>query len=577
MRVGGAYVLGKTQTHELGVGFTTRRTPKGPVHNPYSSQGVIAGGAAGGLAAAIASRVAPVGIALDSLGDARIPAHCCGVFAFRPSPHRFSTEGSLVLSSSLDSVAFLARNVRDLQLLDAFLTAERIVGGFLPEETAPPAAASTAPAGAKASPTSPSKGGAGGAGGAAPGAAAPVASEEEVAAAVKIQSITRGRLARREAEEMRSGESTTSGAGGGGAGSAATGADGPGAAAAAALDAHGGLDRLNKLLLGAAGDASAASDPALVGSLRGLRVGIAPLAFHADTDSAVQAVVETLITRLRAAGAEVVEAELSADLLSRSLQIANAVRRWEAPREWALFLARHHLDRDHPVFDPFHPNGPPKAVTGDGDDGDGDGDGGDDGDGDGDGAGAKGPATSRLCVADILDALAASSPDEAATLRSSLDAATPADTLAYLDVLVRGRQQVQDAVAAHFERHRLDVLLYPTAPVPAVRPDGAHDEYLAVGDVRIPTVRGLPLHTALAAVAALPAVTLPAGMTKLRPGTSEGASGSERLPVGVELAGRTGSDASLLAIARAVEALVAPLPDPILRSKWAEGVSTKHA
>jgi mandelamide amidase len=57
----GAIVLGKTNIHELSFGWTSNNQEFGAVHNPYDTSR-IPGGSSGGTAAAIAARMAPIGI-----------------------------------------------------------------------------------------------------------------------------------------------------------------------------------------------------------------------------------------------------------------------------------------------------------------------------------------------------------------------------------------------------------------------------------------------------------------------------------------------------------------------------------
>jgi hypothetical protein len=46
-----------------------------------------------------------------------------------------------------------------------------------------------------------------------------------------------------------------------------------------------------------------------------------------------------------------------------------------------------------------------------------------------------------------------------------------------------------------------------------------------------------------------------------------------RVPVAMELVGAPGSDSKLLALGRGFQRLVGPLPDPCLMARWGEGVS----
>jgi Asp-tRNA(Asn)/Glu-tRNA(Gln) amidotransferase A subunit family amidase len=118
LRGAGALVLGKTNLHELSYGWTSNNLAFGPVRNPYD-QSRIPGGSSGGTAAAIAARLAPLGIAEDTEGSIRVPAALCGIAGFRPTTGRYSTRGCVPISPLFDQVGPHARSVADLALFDS--------------------------------------------------------------------------------------------------------------------------------------------------------------------------------------------------------------------------------------------------------------------------------------------------------------------------------------------------------------------------------------------------------------------------------------------------------------------------
>jgi len=118
LRGAGAIVLGKTNLHELSFGWTSNNLAFGAVHNPYDPTR-IPGGSSGGTAAAIAARLAPLGIAEDTEGSIRVPAAFCGIAGFRPTTGRYSTEGCIPISPLFDQVGPHARSVADLALFDS--------------------------------------------------------------------------------------------------------------------------------------------------------------------------------------------------------------------------------------------------------------------------------------------------------------------------------------------------------------------------------------------------------------------------------------------------------------------------
>jgi len=123
LRAAGAIVLGKTNLHELSLGWTSNNQAFGAVHNPYDLARVP-GGSSGGTAAAIAARMAPLGVAEDTEGSIRVPAALCGIAGFRPTTSRYSSTGVAPISALFDQVGPHARAVGDLALFDAVVTGD---------------------------------------------------------------------------------------------------------------------------------------------------------------------------------------------------------------------------------------------------------------------------------------------------------------------------------------------------------------------------------------------------------------------------------------------------------------------
>ncbi len=118
LRSAGAIVLGKTNLHELSYGWTSNNLAFGAVHNPYD-RARIPGGSSGGTAAAIAARLAPLGVAEDTEGSIRVPAAFCGIAGFRPTTGRYSTQGCVPITPLFDQIGPHARTVADLALFDS--------------------------------------------------------------------------------------------------------------------------------------------------------------------------------------------------------------------------------------------------------------------------------------------------------------------------------------------------------------------------------------------------------------------------------------------------------------------------
>ncbi len=117
LKAAGASVMGKTAIHELSLGWTSDNQAFGPVRNPWDPSR-IPGGSTGGTAAAVAARMAPLGVAEDTQGSIRVPAALCGIAGFRPTTGRYPTSGIAPISPMFDQVGSHARCVADLQLFD---------------------------------------------------------------------------------------------------------------------------------------------------------------------------------------------------------------------------------------------------------------------------------------------------------------------------------------------------------------------------------------------------------------------------------------------------------------------------
>ncbi len=117
LRNAGALVMGKTNIHELSFGWTSNNLAFGAVHNPYDPTR-IPGGSTGGTAAAVAARIAPLGLAEDTEGSIRVPAALCGIAGFRPTTGRYPSGAVVPISPLFDQVGPHARSVADLILFD---------------------------------------------------------------------------------------------------------------------------------------------------------------------------------------------------------------------------------------------------------------------------------------------------------------------------------------------------------------------------------------------------------------------------------------------------------------------------
>jgi aspartyl-tRNA(Asn)/glutamyl-tRNA(Gln) amidotransferase subunit A len=120
LRDAGAVVLGKTATHELAYGVTTRATV-----NPWAPDRLV-GGSSGGSAVAVAVGACPLAVGSDTAGSCRIPAAFCGVAGMMARPGRLPMAGVVPLAPGLDSLGFLARSAADLAFAWTALTDEPV-------------------------------------------------------------------------------------------------------------------------------------------------------------------------------------------------------------------------------------------------------------------------------------------------------------------------------------------------------------------------------------------------------------------------------------------------------------------
>jgi len=139
------------------------------------------------------------------------------------------------------------------------------------------------------------------------------------------------------------------------------------------------------------------------------------------------------------------------------------------------------------------------------------------------------------------------SPDVAGVLQSLYGANAVGEPVyrQAVDVL---RPQLQAVYRDHFARQRVAAVVFPTTPLPAA-PIG-DDETVSLNGERVPTFPTFIRNTGPGSVAGIPGISLPAGTT------------AAGLPVGIELDGPAGSDAELLALAAAVEAVLPKTPPP---------------
>jgi amidase len=123
----GAIVIGKTNTSELALDYTTDNPVFGHANNPHDLART-SGGSSGGCAAAVAACMTAASIGSDLAGSVRIPAHFCGVAGMKPTAGRVSGVGHFPMMPAPydrdENIGPLARTVEDLGLMFSVLTGE---------------------------------------------------------------------------------------------------------------------------------------------------------------------------------------------------------------------------------------------------------------------------------------------------------------------------------------------------------------------------------------------------------------------------------------------------------------------
>lgn len=116
LKAAGVVTTGKSNVPEFAAGSHTFNEVFGTTTNPYAPQ-LSAGGSSGGVAAAIAARIQPVGDGSDMGGSLRLPASFCNVAGLRPSAGVVPNPGSPNLWSWLGRTGAMAREVADIALI----------------------------------------------------------------------------------------------------------------------------------------------------------------------------------------------------------------------------------------------------------------------------------------------------------------------------------------------------------------------------------------------------------------------------------------------------------------------------
>lgn len=122
LKQAGMISMGRTTMTEFAFSGVGINPHFGTPANPWDRAGRrIPGGSSSGAAISVSDGMACVGIGSDTGGSCRIPAALTGLVGFKPTARRISTQGTVPLSYTLDSVGSLGRTVQCCWAADSLM------------------------------------------------------------------------------------------------------------------------------------------------------------------------------------------------------------------------------------------------------------------------------------------------------------------------------------------------------------------------------------------------------------------------------------------------------------------------
>ena len=110
----GALILGKTVTTEFAY------FEPGPTCNPHNITHTP-GGSSSGSAAAVACGFTPLALGTQTIGSITRPASFCGVYGYKPSFQRISTNGVIPFSVSADHIGCFTQDLQSIEIAASIL------------------------------------------------------------------------------------------------------------------------------------------------------------------------------------------------------------------------------------------------------------------------------------------------------------------------------------------------------------------------------------------------------------------------------------------------------------------------
>jgi len=227
----------------------------------------------------------------------------------------------------------------------------------------------------------------------------------------------------------------------------------------------------------------------------GIRLGVPRGYFWSDLGPETKRVAEAAMEKLKAAGVTLVEAEL-ARVPELNGKVSFPVALYETPRDLSDYLKLYKTE---------------------------------------------------LTVAAVAAKIA--SPDVKGVFMGPILGDKPMPKPAYDAAINTFRPQLRQAYAEYFATHKVDAIVFPTTPLVAATIKGS-DETVMLNGKKVPTFPTYIRNTDPGSNAAIPGLTVPAGLSK------------DGLPVGLAIDGPAWTDRRLLAIGLTMESVLGRLPPP---------------